>query len=309
MNFELKTYASSAQAWRRGVERCILAEPLFDARASQASLAHGGGHRPEAVFMGVGLCAREELSRAVPLSLLGMLLPAEILRRELKASSLLVLIADTHALENGFPAQAVEARAKAMEAALGRVREACGLRSLEVLRASTFHSARGYQAALAAMRRKAGRTHGYLLRQFADLAFLGRERGPLLKVGWALRGSDPFRQRDERILDRTLRGLGEPLESVYCKPARTLADEAPRMPPYVVKRPEARLCIDRREDAAAKLARAERESSPQTVAAFRRQLRRLIYTWSREVRPLPHGPLESRVAALLAQLVPVGRAG
>ena len=47
----------------------------------------------------------------MPLSLLGMLLPAEILRRELKASSLLVLIADTHALENGFPAQAVEARA------------------------------------------------------------------------------------------------------------------------------------------------------------------------------------------------------
>jgi hypothetical protein len=81
------------------------------------------------------------------------------------------------------------------------------------------------------------------------------------------------------------------------------------MPPYVVKRPEARLCIDRAEDARAKLARAARESSPQTVAAFRHQLRRLLYTWSREVRPLPHGRLETRAAALLAQLVPLERTG
>jgi hypothetical protein len=306
---ELKSFRKADPGnWRRRLQKRILAEPLFDARASLASLAHGGtGRRPEAVFMGVGLCAREELSRAVPLDLLGMLLPAEIARRELGAETLLVLIADEHARENGFSQGEVEARARAVEEALGRLREACGLRGLEVLRASSFHQAQGYQATLEAMRRKASRTHAYLLRQFADLAYLGRERGPLLKVGWALRGSDPFRQRDERILDKALRGLGEPLECVYCKPARTLADEAPRMPPYVVKRPEARLCIDRAENAQAKLARAEREASPDTVAAFRRQLRRLIYTWSREVRPLPNGPLEARTAALLAQVIPIKR--
>jgi hypothetical protein len=291
--------------WRKRLLRRIRTEPLFDAPASLASLRNRLTRKPESIFMGVGLCARDELSRAVPLDLLGMLLPAEILRKTVEARSVVVLIADAHALENGFDPQEVEARAAAVEAAVARARAACRLEHLEVLRASSFHPLASYRATLERMRARAHRsTHGYILRQFADLAFLDREVGPLLKVGWALRGSDPFRQRDERVWDRGLRAAGEAVDFVYCKPGRTLADDAPRMPPYVVKRPEMRLCIDRPEDPLAKLERAMAEASRDTVSGFRRHLKRLVYTWSREVRPLPNGPIEERVAVILRQLTP-----
>ena len=291
--------------WRARLAQTVVQEPLFETGASLESLRRMG--RPaRTVFLGVGLCARVELSKAVPLDLLGMVLPAELVRRALGAGSLCVLIADRHALANGFPAAAVEQRARAAEAVVQRIAARCRMGAISIVRASSFHDAGDYRAVLEKMRQgPLARHHEYVLRQLADAAYLERELGPLLKVGWALPGAQAFRQRDERAFDGALPGaLGDRVGFVYCKPGRTLSNASPRMPPYVVKHPEARLCLDRRDDVASKLATAARQASPQTFAAHQRHLRRLVYSYNRWVEPLPHGPIEARIGQLIARLGP-----
>jgi len=292
-------------SWTEGLRRCVRQEPLLDTRTSLAGVGQGAwAVRPRTIFMGVGLCARGELSRAVPLDLLGMLLPAEILRRQLRCQELVVLVADTHALENGFAPHLVEERARAMEQVLHNVRSACHLPSLRILRASRLHQASGYQRMLLQVRNRAAPgVHEYLLQQYADVLYLHQQQGPVLKVGWSLPSSDPLRQRDEVKLDQQMAALtGARLSCVYCKPARTLADATPRMPPYVVKRPESRLCLDRADDPETKLLNAHQRARPATVAGFRKHLRRLVYTWGKVVEPLPRGTLSQRVAAMMERI-------
>ncbi len=289
-------------SWTEVVGRCVRQEPLLDTRTSLVGMSHQTwAVRPRTIFMGIGLCARGELSQAVPLDLLGMLLPAEVLRRELRCQELVVLVADTHALENGFDPEQVELRAQAVEAVLHKVRAVCRLPGMRILRASALHRSTGYQRMLLHVRRRAEEgLHEYLLQQYADVLYLHQQQGPVLKVGWSLPSSDPRRQRDEVMLDQKMAALtGATLAYVYCKPARTLTDASPRMPPYVVKRPEGRLCLDRPDDPEAKLEAAVRQAHPSTIAGFRRHLRRLVYTYAKVVGPLPRGTLEQRVAAII----------
>ena len=197
-----------------------------------------------------------------------------------------------------------------MEAVLDRARVDCGLEGLEVVRASAFHGSAAYRDALAEVRRRRPGLHEYVARQLADALCLDRRHGGLLKVGWALRGAESRRRRDELAFDRELRTVaGERIAFVYCKPGRALSDEAPRVPPYAVRRPGARLCLDRPEDARAKLKAGWLRASAQTVRACRRHLRALLYTYDRLAEPLPRGPLERRMDALIDRLGPDDEAG
>lgn len=293
-------------AFASRIAHCASQEPLVDTRLTHASLrASRPGAPPQAAFLGIGLCSRDVLSRAVPLDLLGLLLPAEAIRRAAGARELLVLVADRHALDNGFSPAAVEARARAVEAVLENLRERCGLDSMSVVRASDFHGDPDYLAVLETVRQRVRphlRRQSYVLRQLADLLYLDRRRGKLLKIGWALRGADDVRRCDELAFDRALCSVGgDDIGFVYCKPGRALSDEAPRVSPYVVRRPEARLCLDLRDDPSTNLARAATVSRP-TAEAYRRHLKALVYTYGRHVEPLPRGRLEARLEALLVRL-------
>lgn len=305
------------QPWRARLERRLIQEPLFETRVSLAGLRrYTRGEPPRTILLGIGLCSRDALSSAVPLDLLGMLLPAEILRRQVGACELLVLVADAHALENGFSPEAVRARTRAVIDALAAIRCHCRLERLRIVRASELELEPAYRATLEEVSRCAGqRWPSYLLRQFTDALHLHRRAGPLIKVGWALAGPEGTMQRDEVALDALLCEVTcAPLGFAYCKAARSLADAAPRVPPYVVRRPQARLCLDPEEDPVHKVAAAARVASPMTVSAFRNHLRRLVYTYGRVVESLPHLPLEERVAVLIGRLAgargawPPGRA-
>lgn len=282
----------------------------MDTRLSLSALRRIDPSRPpRTVYVGVGLCAREALSVAVPIDLLGLLLPAEAIRRASGATELFVLIADSHALENGFAPDEVERRARAVELVLENIRARCGLSALKVVRASQFHGEPSYGAALATVSRRARGLHDYVLRQLADAVYLERERGALVKVGWALRGADPFRQRDEIAFDRSLRAVvGDRVGFLYCKPGRSLTDDAPRVPPYVVRHFDARVCLDARENPAAKIATSRRRASASTVDACRRHLRQVIYTYGRVIEPLPRGTLEHRLSALIQRVAPTPHA-
>ena len=306
-----------SEPWTARAAGCVHQEPLIDTRVSMASLRHADPARPpRAVYLGVGLCTRDHISCGVPVDLLGVLLPAEAIRRAAQARDLVVVIADRHAASNGFCPTRIEERAQAVEAVLERTRRRCRLERLVVLRATTFHQHPRYRSALAQVRGRLGPgVHDYVVRQLADALYLDRHYGALLKVGWVLRGASAAARRDEVAFDRGLPAVGgERIDTIYCKPGRSLADEAPRMPPYLVRRPEARIFLDRHDDPASKLARAHDRArgdraARHTVDGFRRHLRAVLYTYGRMIEPLPRGPLERRMDALLGRLGPAGGGG
>lgn len=290
--------------WMAGVAATVQQESLLDTRSSLASLR--GLTRPappRAVFVGVGLCTRTQLSQALPLDLLGMLLPAERIRRAAGASTLVVLVADEHAFTNAFEPLRVERCVQATMAGLARLRRACGLDHMTVVRASAFHQGERYRAVLAEARRRIPeRAHAYVERQIADVEYLDRVYGGILKVGWVREGAHRGVRRDEVAFDRLARAcFGSHVGFVYCKPGRALADGARKAPPYISVEPRRRICLDPGEDPGRKLAEARAFASEETINGVRRHLRRLVYAYDKHVDGLS-GRLEERVESMITRV-------
>jgi hypothetical protein len=288
----LSTLTRSPAGWKQAVVECVAQQPLMHTRASLEGL-RTARHRPAALLMGVGLCTPRQLARAVPLDLLGMLLPAEQLRQASGARELILLVADRHALTSGFGAAAVDRRARATIELLDRLRRRFRIPT-RLIRASQFHDHADYRRVLADVAGRLPDDHEYVHRQLADCIHFDREYGGILKIGWT--AQSPHRL-DEVALDRRLRSLYQGrISFAYCKPGRTV-DGRP-MPPYVALSPARRVCLEPGEDPARKLARLAASDGQR---ACRRHLRAIAYSYARQVG-LPRGPLERRLAAMIADL-------
>jgi hypothetical protein len=291
------------ESWIDRVAECVQQEGLIDTGSSLDGLrALTRKTPPRAVFLGLGLCTRSQLAQALPIDVLGMLLPAECIRRAIGASTLIVLVADQHALENGFAPLGVERGVQRTIAALVRLRQRAGLTRMTILRASSFHDDERYQAVLAEVaRRLPQRAHAYVERQIADVEYLDRLYGGILKVGWVRSGKHRGVRRDEVGFDRLARAcFGAHVGFVYCKPGRALADHARKAPPYITVAPVRRICLDAGEDPAGKLADARAFASPETINGVRGHLRRLVYAYHKHVDVLSGG-LEDRVAGIITR--------
>lgn len=292
--------------WRQELRRVVLQEPLIWSRPSLEALRDPVPTRPRGILVGIGLCAREQLGRAVPIDLLGMLLPAEIVRRAVGEAPMLVLVADRHARENGLDEVRVQERTRATVRLLAQVRSALGLRHMKIVRASSFHDSAAYQAVLARVRERApAGADGYVLRQVADVLYVENQYRGLIKVGWSSAG-DPSAAAGEPFFDDRCRAWGRSRASfVYCKAGRVLDDRRRKAAPYVALEPSRRICIDPHEDVDRKLRAAPVDRS--TMRALRNHLRAIVYSYSRHVRPLK-GTLEERVHAIIddVALAPVG---
>lgn len=292
--------------WRDRVLHRLLQEPLVDTAESLRALRRAPlGPRPAAIFAGIGLCTPERLSQALPLDVLGMLIPAELIRRACDAAEVVAVIADRHAAVSGFDDAEVERRAAAVERILVALSQHPGF-CLRVIRASSFHDLGAYRRLRAEVEARLENPAPYLARQLADTAFLDREYGHIWKLGWSM-GRGRGRRTDEVGFDSMFRACyGDRLGFLYCKPGRSLDDARPRKPPYVAPSPDNRVCLSRAEDPSSKLDRTGRPCSLDTLNGVRRHLGRILYTYNRHLGPLPRGSLESRVTWLIERLLPPG---
>jgi len=287
--------------WQDRLRRTVVQESLFETTASLAGIA-GLACAPRAVFAGVGLCSRSDLSVALPVDLLGILLPAEQVRRAIGAGTTVALVADEHALGNGFHPDRVRQRTGETVAILRRLSTVMGL-EIEVVRASSFHGSTRYRRILAEVGlRAAPGDDAYFHRQVADLEYMHRTLGGIVKVGWVVSGSPRVaRRRDELAFDQRFRAwVGRHVGFVYCKAGRTLDDRRPKASPYVVVDPSRRICLGPDEDVSGKLQRAGRQASAATVNGARRHLKAIARA-SRAVTPLT-GPVEHRLQQMIRSI-------
>jgi hypothetical protein len=288
--------------WLARLKQTALQEPLVETRPTLAALQRiERSDRPRAVFVGLGICSRNQMSRALPLDVLGMLLPAERLRRVIGASTLVAVVADEHALSNNFEPYLVKSRTQSTIHTLGRLRDS-GLDRIRILRASAFHHTDDYRAILARVDRRAPEgEHPYFLREAADIEYLDRRFGGIVKVGWTIGRSTGHRRKlDELVFDRRFRSwVGRHVAFVYCKAGRTLDGRQPKMAPYVALDPRRRICLEPSEDVSAKLELARRTASPDVIRGARKHLRRISRAFEGLIQPLP-GAVEQRTQAIIA---------
>lgn len=292
--------------WREALREAVRQDPLVETGLSLETMqAPTSDAAPAAVFIGLGLCSRQHLSQGLPLDLLGMLLPAERVRRAVGARSMVVLVADTHALSNkSFAPAEVERQASGAVRTLRLLRDRLGLETLEVVRASSLDTDQTYGAVHSEVKAAApAGANSYFTREVADIAHLQRDLGGIIKVGWTISGSaDESHDSDELAFDRTFRRwTGRPLCAVYCKAGRALDDGHPRVSPYVTVNPARRICLHPDEDVAARLAEGRELASRDTVRGVRNRLRAITRAYSQLVAPLA-GPVEQRTQQLLRNI-------
>lgn len=295
--------------WEHRLRSFVRQSPLVETRPSLCSLERSSFPvRPKVVFTGIGLCTPDRLSVGLPLDVLGLLLPAEALRRALGSQWLLVLIADVHALGNGFDPALVEERAQETERVLQRVRDAFRLPRLRIQRASSFQGRPAYLRLHERVRRQAEGLQDYVTREMADVEFLHRQWGGLLKVGWTVsRDCRSSHQADEMLFDEEFRRwFGDHVGFVYAKAGRALDDRRPKACPYIATDPDRRILLHPREDVSAKLREAASQVEISTIRGVKRHLAAVTRAHREVVGPVS-GPVELRIQRIIRAVASGGR--
>lgn len=287
----------------RALSELVVQHPLLETRPSLHALRRGARRPPSAVFVGIGVAAGDDVSRALPLDVLGLLLAAEDVRRTCGADHLVVLLADAHAVAHGAPWEAVRARTAAYARSLRRVAERCRLREMKLVLASELHTDPAYRRTLQRVEACAPEgTDPYVTREVADIAHLDHTLDGVLKVGWALQASEIGARRDERMFDERFREwVGREVSFLYAKAGRVLDDGHRKGAPYLEQQPARRICLSPDENVAGKLARARGEVSKSTWRGVRNHMSSIARTYGKIVRPL-RGSLETRVQVMIDEL-------
>lgn len=280
---------------------------LIETAATRESLALGGDRpRPSVVMLGVGLCRRDSASLGVPFDLLGLLLPAEALRRVLRAKHLVILIADGHALQAGAAETDVVRQRRALMLIIERAFLAIGAQRPLLLRSTELEHDHGYRRRLAWSSGVAPYDRAYMRRQHADLAYITDRFGPTLKVGWTVaRTLKHHRFLDEVAFDSRFRELYAecPVSFAYCKPGRSRDPRRPKVPPYLVHDASARPLLNRPENLATQLEAAglalHERSAHNAVIRRLKAITRSFVELGGDLR----GGLGQRLLQLSAQLV------
>lgn len=294
---------SVPQSWRRRLEDTIRQSALIHTQTSLAASRRSAiAFRPRGIFVGLGLCSGPRVSQALPLDAVGYLLTAETIRRSLKAPKLMVLIADTHATTSGADPAAVATRAREVIAVVKRLRQRGGFRELELFSASSIHETMAYKGIFKTVKQRSSMFHHpYFTREAADIEYIRRRCGSLVKVGWTLGSKDA--RRDERAFDGLYENwVGHRVTFVYTKPGRVLDDAHPRGVPYTETDPARRVCLLPDEDLQKKLNPESGPASRDTTKAARNHLKAVCRLYSQMVEPL-RGTLEERVHRVLDSLV------
>jgi hypothetical protein len=256
-------------AWNQALVDALRQEPLIEAAPSLGSL-RAEAARPNAVFLGYGLCTSEAMGTQVPFDSLGMLLVAEKVRQLVAAERVVVMIADRHARTNGFDPEDVAALTQHTHRMLRDIVQAFGLKRTIIERASELHERPEYRRILDLVRRNApNHEHAYFLLEVADIEFHYHRFDGIIKLGWAVEGSPrTVHHLDELAADERLRKwLGRAVPCVYTKPGRVLDDSRPTASPYVATDAARRVCFTATENVKAKLDALEGRVSCATIEA------------------------------------------
>ncbi len=272
---------------KKDLARFITQEPLVETKPSLAGISEIS--EVNALYFGVGLCnGIPMLSAGLPVDVLSMILSGEQLNVPKH-----ILVADTHAITNGFDSQSVDRLAAQYREVLQRAVENLGFSGWKVTRASEIDKTPTYGDLL----RTIEASHDYIKRQLADMRWFNQEHDVNLKVGWALNGS---KNSDETSFDQEFqRQFDDPLGFIYVMPGRTFDPKRLRSAPYFCTNPEERILLQADENVTRKLASAQEQFGPQATRTYEKFLSQVIRIYDKTVERTERGPIADRLLQVI----------
>lgn len=278
---------------KEDLDRFITQESLIETKTSLAGASQIV--RLDTLYFGVGLCNGVPLlSAALPIDILSMILIAEQISQTKH-----LLIADTHAIANGFGRRTVQALASEYQNIIRRAIENMGLAGWVIRTASEFDTTPSYKDMLAVVNQSINGSNEYIRRELADMLWFNREHSVSLKLGWSLNGSA---HSDETSFDQKFRSIfGDVLGFVYVVPGRTFDPNIPRSAPYFCINPDDRILLRAEEDASRKLASAKERFGQRTTRSYENFLMQVLRLYDRTIERTERGTLSERLQQVIGR--------
>lgn len=246
-------------------------------------------------FFGVGLSnGVPELSKGVPFDILSMIFLSEMFTSGNKN----ILIADEHAVSNGFNQHAVSVLARTYITAFEKILINLGFNNWNIVKASDINKDSTYQLILNSI----NDSNEYIKRQLADMAWFNQERDVNLKVGWSMNGT---KNSDEKAFDNLFeQKFGNVLSFIYSKAGINFDPDALRSSPYFCKNPDARILMDLNENVEKKLIDAKNSfgvtnSGMQAIKTCENHLNQIVRLYNKIIDDRTSGPLYERVQYII----------
>lgn len=223
------------------------------------------------IFIGCGIATKNQLSHAIPFDIIGFLLSAEFIKRQIPNSQVFLLIADQHAwLANHFDRKQSEKIAANLHKIIQKIVTNLNLTHWQIFKASQI-----FPEAL---------PQSYEELESRDIAHFFNQHHCGLKLGWSFSIKETNHKTDETHFDDKI-----PLQSIFTKPGVTNNPVKPQESPYICTDPTTRITI-------ALVTTPEWKLNP----AVKKHLNRITILFERLIKPFPNKtPLAEKVKSII----------
>jgi len=235
------------------LKRILNQERLVDKRNTSRAINEFQNSKTNAnIYYGTGLASKNELTVGVPFDFLMMPLMAEKIRRRLGKKNIYHIIADTHAVGNGFSEEKVRILARDQKRQIEDIIEKIGISNYYTFLASEIGTDRLHNELV---KKTLGSSIGnsYASIEAADIEYFRITRNVGIKIGWALNSLGKF---DETFFDKQYKDVfGNLILPIYTRSGKRLDNKKPNAVPYTIFKEDEkfRFIIKEQEDALTKV--------------------------------------------------------
>lgn len=237
------------------------------------------------IFIGTGIATPNELSQEIPFDVLGFLLSAEFIKRQIPNSKVFLLIADQHAwLANGFPKVGSDKIATRQKIIFRKIISNLKLLDWHIVKASEL-----FPSALPT---------SYEVMETRDVSHFFNNQSTGIKMGWKFVAKDKTHKTDEAHFDQN---LDFDIRSIFIKPGVTLDPTKPFESPYICTNPSKRVLLSKNENVVKKL--DSRSTTGNQRQAVQNQLKRITILFEQIVEQLPaKTPVAKKVQLIIEKI-------
>jgi len=266
-------------------EKTLSQNPLF--WAGQGNLVVNP--KKKNIFLGGGLCTPTQLSQAIPFDLLGFLLSAEFVKKQIPGSKVFLLIGDQHAwLGNQFTQAQVKPIANQFHQTIKKILKTFNLTNWQVFLASDLF--------------KNPQVKSYQDLEKRDVNHFFNNHNCGIKLGWQFSPQEKTHHTDEAHFDKHTNL--KPLISVITKPGMTFEAQKPHESPYICTDKTTRIIIHPQEKVKKKLQIFKDQIPMAQFSAVKNHLKRITILFKDLIKPFPpKTPLEDKVQKIINQII------
>lgn len=211
----------------------MLSKVNLDSRLFLSSFQNFNNPSGKNIYVGLGVCARGSMSKAIPFDIFSMILCAEAFRRYLKSDQVFYIIADTHAALTGHDPNRILDYSLQLSKFLDNIFRVWNVPHQNVL--ASFINDISYKSAI-----QSSANERYMQAEIADMFYFAEKHDVGVKLGWKYDPASAGKKRlgfDEWYFDRYARKIHVPLQFGYAISGRTMNPSTPIVSPY--------LCLDK----------------------------------------------------------------